>query len=475
MKRFVGDFTSEAYDFMQENSEEAWGWDFKICERPNTSRYGTSDANQCRKGKEVSRESVLEEIKGLAVVKNPKALEKLKSLDEETFVKVTERIKQRANERGLLKDLGNKERAVVRKITRDLEKAGDEYDRVESEVLSSSLVSLYNKSATGASKSGQSLFPPEVAKLYADFQTGDKLAVERRPISDERLEELWSSLDKDTKKSLIGKGKPPKEIAQNSERGKLILKQLVETGFRDEITGQPYSWRDLQPDHKRAITTFPPDKRGDVEKGGNLVMTHKGYNGFKGSLEKQSSDRGLIGEDAVSFIKNGLEKEYRAQSAKTQKQFEQDLGRKLSKGSAASERKKQIVANSALWHKENWKENILSRSTTTDDLKAMASGVYSRGGPSGRLRERGSGRGSVPDYPPASFLKISLLMNRGIPESEWPKGLVQRAVKDINKSVGSTEGWRRKYFVNKFNIFTKGQTPPTEISNLLKTWETEEE
>ena len=197
-------------------------------------------------------------------------------------------------------------------------------------------------------------------------------------------------------------------------------------------------------------------------------MTHKGYNSLKGNLEKRTSERKLLGEEASSFVKEGLKREYKKQASKTREEFDRDLKAKVTKGSAAAERRRQIRENSSLWDERTWKQKILDTETRAKDLQAMASGINSRGGPSGRLRETGSGRGSVPRYPPSNFLRVSLLMNRGIPKSEWPVGLEDKAVREITRSLRSADSGKKKYFVNKFKAFTNGGETSTPISNLLK-------
>lgn len=50
MKRFVGDFTPESYEFMQQHAEELW--DFKTCIYPSGDVYGIEEGKKCRKAPE---------------------------------------------------------------------------------------------------------------------------------------------------------------------------------------------------------------------------------------------------------------------------------------------------------------------------------------------------------------------------------------------------------------------------------------
>lgn len=61
MKRFIGDFAPEAYEFMEQHADDLW--DFMLCKRDDGTIYGT--AGQCRKGVETQakREEVLEDLK----------------------------------------------------------------------------------------------------------------------------------------------------------------------------------------------------------------------------------------------------------------------------------------------------------------------------------------------------------------------------------------------------------------------------
>lgn len=52
MKRFIGDFAPEAYEFMEQHADEHW--DFKTCVYPGGEAYGIEDGKQCRKAPEGS-------------------------------------------------------------------------------------------------------------------------------------------------------------------------------------------------------------------------------------------------------------------------------------------------------------------------------------------------------------------------------------------------------------------------------------
>lgn len=448
--------------------------DFTVCERSGGTRYGIAGGKQCRKGREVSREEVIGELQKLGIVKNQKQVSRLGQLNDKQLASVAELAKAKQAEKATLSGLKPEQKEAVRKVAKTKEAAKeDEFDRGESEQLTKSLVTLYNNSSTGKAKGGQALYPPEVAKKYAEFQKTDQLGVTKRKISDEELDTLWGSLDQKTKTAMKGKGKPPAEIKKDEERGKRILRHLVETGFRDEITGQPYSWRELQPDHKRAITTFPKDKRGDVEKGDNLVMTHAGYNGFKGSAEQRSTKAGLQGAEAEKFIKDALAKEYTRQGSLTRQQFEAELGSKLNAASAKQEQVRQIKENSALWDKAAWKDNIAAGKG--DDLKVMMSAIGDRDGVSGRFLVQNRSRGGEYYYPATAVRQVALLMNRGVPASEWPPGLMAKAQKALRSDLdgrvkrNETEGVQgyEKDYVSRFTAFSGAGKVPQELQAIL--------
>lgn len=336
----------------------------------------------------------------------------------------------------------------------------EEADKLIGENIAS-LYGLYGLSVSGKAKSGQALYHPELARKYAEFLSNGKYAVQRGKISDEELDKIWSGLDKRTKQDLMSKGQPPKEIKRDAERGKNILRQLLETGFRDEITGQPYSWKDIQPDHKVPISLFKGDKK-DVEKD-NLVMVHKGYNGMKGSLEGKASKSGM-GEE---FVNQGLAREFNKQASRSVEDYRRLVSEAASKDAGKNELRKQLADNSPLWSQRDWIENVMKLPTKgvqmLMSLENKLSGVPNRFSPS-----YSQGRNYAPKYASQSVNAAALLLNKGIPVESWPPGLLQRAAKDLSRDLTTVqsrsksegrEGYDQMY-KDMFYKFTKGNVPP---------------
>lgn len=330
---------------------------------------------------------------------------------------------------------------------------------------------VYDNSVTGKAKSGQTLYPPEIAAKYAQFQKDGKFAVQKIEVPDEVVNALWASLPGDIRTNLKSKGQPPKFIARNDERGKMILKTLLETGFRDEITGQPYSWKEIQPDHRVPIAFFPGDKKADVEKNGNLVMVHKGYNQLKGTLE----GKGASQQDPEEYVRRRLEEEFTKQSQRSREEFDRLIGEASAKDSGKKEMRKQLADNSPLWSKEEWIRQVSTlKSDPLKDLMSLQghlNKVSHRYSPS-----NSQGRNSVPQYASAPILQVSLLLRQGIPPSDWPPGLLNKAVKALQKDLSTLEkrasdqGQNREEYLreyrNRFEEFAN--TPlPSELQSIL--------
>ena len=330
---------------------------------------------------------------------------------------------------------------------------------------------VYGNSVTGIAKTGQTLYPPEIAAKYAQFQKDGKFAVQRTEISDDVVNQIWSALPRTVRDDLKSKGQPPKFIARDDERGKMILKTFLETGFRDEITGQPYSWREIQPDHRVPIAFFPGDKKADVEKNGNLVMVHKGYNQLKGSSE----GKGAREKDPEEFVRGRLEEEFTKQARRTREEFDKLVGEAAIKDAGKSELKKQLAENSPLWSRDEWATQI--RSLSGPALQMLASIQGKLGGVSNRFSPSHSqGRNFAPKYASAPVLQVALLTRQGVPIEKWPPGLITKAAKALRSDLGTLESRAQNegrsgaeykaHYKNKFKEFANSKLPP-EIQSIL--------
>ena len=341
-------------------------------------------------------------------------------------------------------------------------------------VLGTSLEELYGASAnsvSGKAKTGQTLYPPEVAARYAQFQKDGKFAVKKTAIDDEDIEAVWSALPAKTRAELQSKGQPPKFIERDEKRGKIILKTLLETGFRDEITGQTYSWKEVQSDHRKPIAFFSDSDKANVEKNGNLVMVHKGYNQLKGTLE----GKGASQKDGEAFVRTRLEEEFTKQSKRTREEFNKLIGEAASKDAGKTELKKQLTDNSPLWSKKDWATQVSALNGPAMQMLASIHGKLNN--TSNRFSPSYSqGRNFAPKYASADVLKVALLTQQGVPKDLWPPGLIDKAAKAVKSDLSgletraANEGREgsdyKKYYIKKFKEFANDALPP-EIASVF--------
>lgn len=364
------------------------------------------------------------------------------------------------------------QKALKKLSARLVKKEGDAaLNEAQAEALGEGLLSLYNNSVTGKAKTGQALYPPEVAKRYEDFQTSGKLEVTPIRVTKKELDDIWSSLSDKTKNDLKAKGKPPAGVPRDEQRGKMILRKLIETGFRDEITGQPYSWRELQPDHKRPLSAYTAANRAKADRYDNIVMTHAGYNGLKGNIERRAAAQKLRGKEAEKFTAERLKQEYGKQASRTREEFDREVNKKASVASARKELNRQLQENSKLWTRSQWASNLAD--LKTPEVKALLSSVSDEGGPSGKFKVQNRSRGGE-YYPPSLAVgKAALLLNKGVPTSEWPPGLLKESTKALKADLtGRTKRGRLekqegydKLYASRFKDFA-GTVPP-EFQSIL--------
>jgi len=360
-------------------------------------------------------------------------------------------------------DLPPSAQTALRKVTKRLLNSG--LAERDADALSEGLISLYNNSVTGKGKTGQSSYPPEIAKKYADYQKTGKRAVEPIKLTKGELDAIWESLDEKTKKDLKAKGKPPAGVSRDEERGKMILRKMVETGFRDEITGQPYSWRELQPDHERSLASYPASQRNKADRYSNIVLTHSGYNSYKGSVERQIASSRLREGEAEAFTKRKLEEEYGRQAKRSKEEFETEVREKLNAASARKERDRQLRENSELWSKDQWASSVAEMNGR--DVKTLLSAAQEKTGVSGKFKVQNRSRGGEYYAPSLAVGKAVLLLSQGVPTSQWPPGLLKDATKSLRSDLkGRVKRGKRekeagyeKAYSNRLRDFV-GKVPP---------------
>jgi hypothetical protein len=263
-----------------------------------------------------------------------------------------------------------------------------------------------------------------------------------------------------------------------NDRGKFILKKLLETGFRDEITGQPYSWRELNPDHVKPLVFFkknnlPP---GDAEKPENVMIVHSGYNTRKGLFEKEDPKNLELG----IHVKQRLLGEYTKQSSLTQGEFEELLGKKLTEATAREEKLDIIANNAILWDKNQWKKEINQLSSLE---LAYLMKLFEDSGTSKSFKRDTETRHitkGAPTLPATGIRRAALLLKNKVPFSQWPPEVQKKALdgfrKDIAYSIqrsqilgyfGTDESFEREY-VKKFKRYIGSNRLPRQFMEILE-------
>lgn len=418
-----------------------------------------------------SREEGMAELRRLGMVKNSKIESRLKALDDKKFSRLVTLAQERVAEREALRELSPKQKDAIRRVSGAKRAVKEGRDIGDTRQTTKALVELYKNSKTGKAEAGQTEYPPEIAKRYLDFLRTGQMAVAKKTVSDQELDSVWESLPGGTRNKLISKGQPPEYIKRDSTRGKMILRNLIETGFKDEITGQPYNWVDIQPDHKVPIALFKGRKE-DLEKG-NLVMTHKGYNNAKGRLEGEAISKNL-GEE---FVNSGLRGMFTKQAARSQQEFENILAQKLSEASVKKDAAKAIVSNSKLWSSKDWVSNVQTQPAPI--LKALTSSMGSRSAPNRFQPSKSQGRNVTPGYSGGKFLAPALLLAKGVPRDQWPPGMWDKSIKalqseikraqakEVKENSEAGKGYDRIFF-DRFSKFVTGNggTVPIEYLDI---------
>jgi len=210
----------------------------------------------------------------------------------------------------------------------------------------SSTVEKLKEKAGGKKEGGANLQDPVAAGKYADFYEAKKDLTYKAPFDTdpkvakatlEQLKDEDSAAYTKTMSALSGKGSPSQEQLAKAgwesrqERGEAVLKSLMDNDFKD-INGEEASWRQgLQLDHKRAGST------GGSDRPDNWIWISTASNQAKGGMEAAAQKRGLKGQEAEDFIRNGLVEKLRANQRMSAEQVAQKKGAGASK---AVEKKK---------------------------------------------------------------------------------------------------------------------------------------
>lgn len=427
-----------------------------------------------------SRDDRIKELIQLGIVKTPKQEERLLGLTEPEFCKVCEIALTKYQEKRILSHNSPEEKQSIRQITKisKIETEGEGKDKL---LLTDALSQLYANSASAKGEKGQSIYPPKVAAKYRDYLATGATAVGKTPVSWKEVDDIWGNLSNRVKKSLCRKGKPPTGVPRGIKRGKQILKHLIEIGFRDEVTGQPYSWRDLQPDHKKPVFMFP--EPSECENSKNIIMVHKGFNGLKGFYEREVFLRSLDPKEGLAFVKKKLIDEYAKQALMSEEEFENLLKEKRNREFVRKERERQFLDNSKMWDKKIWFSHIIG--ADCNELKTLLRCIRSiekdRFGKTIPIRFicTSINRGGNYEYSAVPVNKLVLLLKLQIPESSWPHGVLDKALNQIKievenskkrsqlqSSIGQQEKYEQKY-KNRIMDFLGDVYVPAEIKELF--------
>jgi hypothetical protein len=330
MKRLVGDFTPESYEFMQQNAADLW--DFTLCQRPEGDTYGIGDGKQCRKGRELDPNS-----------SDPK------------------------------------ERILARLTLRAEEKLGRGLTADEAATAQAAIERLVSEKAGGKKESGANLQEPETAAKYAEFYE-KRLDLEHkaprnvdpevaRGVLDNLREEMDSKEYSKLRTALEGKGSPTKEQREEAgwkgdERAVAVLKSLMDNNFQD-VHGNDLSWRQgLQLDHKKAGST------GGKDTPDNWIWISTASNQVKGGMEAAAKKmKDATPDQKEEFIRQGLIEKLRANASMSRSEYEQAKGAGASRDAAKKDFERAMRDNLPVMDPQSRSERI--RSASNQELEAM--------------------------------------------------------------------------------------------------------
>lgn len=274
MKRFVGDFTPESYEFMQQNAADLW--DFKTCVYPDGTGYGIAAGKECRKAPEG-------ELKGEA-----KLVSVLNSLYANKGVK--------PNAKQLAKSV---------EAINSIFESGDE---ARAEALADNLSTFLPSS--GGRKANTMTVEEVKALQKQDFQTklndaftndptsligGSNSIIDFKKVSDQELDDVMSVLPPKMRKMFDGVGKPDNKAWAGTdedgnainggngspERGRELMRLWLSQKGKCAYTGLdlPLDYADLE--HIRPLLKTGPA----AENPKNWVFTLRSVNQIKGDKD----------------------------------------------------------------------------------------------------------------------------------------------------------------------------------------------
>ena len=366
-------------------------FDFRLCQRPNGSYYGTD--GHCRKGVETD-----------------------KQIDEDLY--------SRLKARGLSND--------------------------EAAYAAHAIAKLKSEKAGVLKQSGANLQHPDSAAKYADFYTDGKDKTFAPPLNtDPRIaRQVLAQLKEDSpkefaaiKSALGGKGSPTKEqVAEagwkGDERAVAVLKSLMDNDFKD-VHGQDLSWRQgLQLDHREAGST------GGKDEPKNWIWISTATNQAKGGLEAAASKIQGSPQEKEAYIRTGLIKKLNENAKMSEAELEEKLGAGAIKDAAKRAQQQAMKDNLPLMNPEERLNQI--ETSTGDRVKAMVKGSAATGKnpATGRnvatrpILSGGNGARVRKDYGSVPQMKALLKMRWGHDLSE---GDLQQIGGILKASTGSSK------------------------------------
>jgi hypothetical protein len=317
--------------------------------------------------------------------------------------------------------------------------------------VSSAVKSLAGETEAGAKKKGGDNLqdPAEAAKYEAFYAAGkDKTYKAPHNTSPEEIKavlaELKDSLDPKDYREVIGslgsKGSPTREqMAQagwknKAERGKAVLKSLMDNEFKD-VNGNFLSWRQgMQLDHRKAGSV------GGTDRPDNWIWISTATNQTKGAIEnivkKEIATGKLKPEDTDKRINEILVKKLRENAKMTPEEVAKakEAGSMVvvQKAQAARAMRDNLPLMPAAQRasvideaKGGALKTLMKASTTTEDGGGYRPVVS--GGPGQRTRS---------SYPSAASIKSLLKARWGI---ELSSGDLKNIANIINESTGSAK------------------------------------
>ena len=432
-KNFIGDFSEESYEFMLQNVDQVWDWDFTVCQRPAGDTYGIAEGKQCRKGKEIDPNS-----------KDPA---------ERLLAKLTLKAEEKLG-RGLIADEVSTAKAAISRLLS--EKAG------------------------GKKESGANLQDPGQAAEYADFYQNNKDLSYKAPknISPEVVRDTLQSLKDEMsgpeyvkfKSALEGKGSPTKKQRAEAgwsgdERSVAVLKSLMDNDFKD-VHGNDLSWRQgLQLDHRQAGST------GGKDTPDNWIWISAATNQTKGGLEAAARKmKNASPEEKEEFIRQGLIKKLRDNASMSKAEYAKAKGAGAAKDAAKKEFERAMRDNLPLMDKKSRSDKIAS--APNKELEAMMKASV----PEGKNPVTNRARSNRPILSGGNGERVRKAKGSGpemraILKARWGDKLEDSDLKALGgvlkKSTGSTKSNKEKLDELFGNFPPAIQLPPAQVRAII--------